>query len=145
MGNGMQSWTPCPQMQECSGTIPLASAIVGAWSAPEPSLENIFLWVQNHSYHHIVREERQTLNEFMTLHTVPWACMQFHDLACSYISLHAVPWAWMQFHWVPQSSILLFLSSSQELCSACLLEHSVTLSVSPKSLLQTGTQTCTRA
>ena len=30
--------------------------------------------------------------------TVPWTCIQLHELACSYISLHADPWTWMQFH-----------------------------------------------
>ena len=50
-------------------------------------------------------------------------------------------WACMQFHEV----LSVCLSSSQKLCSACLLEHSVSPSVSLKSLLQTGTQTCTRA
>ena len=28
---------------------------------------------------------------YMSLHAVPWACMQFFDLACSYISLLALP------------------------------------------------------
>ena len=86
---------------------------------------------------HVVPWARMQIQEqewtSITLDTVPWsrlsssslhafqrACMQFHELSSSYICLHAVPWAWMQFHWVPQSSILLCLSSSQELCSACL-------------------------
>ena len=39
----------------------------------------------------------------MSLHAVPQACMQFHDLACSF-----------------KSSMFPSLSSSQDLCSACL-------------------------
>ena len=48
--------------------------------------------------------------------------MQLHNLAFSYVSLHAVPWACMQFHELVCSSFLR-LSSSQEFCSACLRRH----------------------
>ena len=33
----------------------------------------------------------------MSLHAVPWACMQFPELSGSSMSLHAVSWACMQF------------------------------------------------
>ena len=45
------------------------------------------------------------------------------------LRLHAVYWVCLSMHAVPS----VCLSSSQELCSACLIEHSVSLSVSPKS------------
>ena len=32
----------------------------------------------------------QNACRFMSLHEGPWACMQLHKVACSYISLHAV-------------------------------------------------------
>ena len=48
----------------------------------------------------------------LSLHAVPWACMQFPELSWSSMSLHAVSWACMQF-----------LSSSEQLTriSQCLL------------------------
>ena len=45
--------------------------------------------------------------------------MQLHKFAYSYMSLHAVPWACMQLHKLACSSFLR-LSSSQEFRSACL-------------------------
>ena len=41
----------------------------------------------------------------ISLHTVPWACMQFHELECSSMSLNSIPWAWMQFQEHSCSSI----------------------------------------
>ena len=60
-------------------------------------------------------------DSYMSLNAVPWACIQFYEFACSSESLHAVPWACMQFYELAWSSIKFHtsLSSSQELCSAC--------------------------
>ena len=44
--------------------------------------------------------------------------MQLHELACSSLSLHSVPWTFMKFHELVCSSFLC-LSSSQEFRSAC--------------------------
>ena len=35
--------------------------------------------------------------------------MQIHELACSFMSLHAVPWACMQFHKLEHSSMSLYV------------------------------------
>ncbi len=43
----------------------------------------------------------------MTLHTVLWACMQFHELAWSYISLHAVLWDCRHFNQLACGSMTL--------------------------------------
>ena len=53
---------------------------------------------------------------FMTLHTVPWACicMQLHKLACSsmnvtgYLSCHAGPWVYMNYHNLACGSMSLY-------------------------------------
>ena len=50
-----------------------------------------------------------------TRHAVPWACMQLHKLACSYISLHAVQWTCMPFHELACSSINFHISLSEQL------------------------------
>ena len=68
----------------------------------------------------------QSACRFMSLHAITWYCMQLHDLACSSLSLHAVPWSFMNFNELTCSSFLC-LSSSQEFCSACYFNPSLSI------------------
>ena len=44
---------------------------------------------------------------YISLHTVTWACMQLHELTCSYMRLHSIPWSSMQLHELACSSLSL--------------------------------------
>ena len=82
----------------------------------------------------------------MSLHAVPWACMQFPELTWSSMSLHAVSWACIQFHELVCSSFLC-LSSSQEFRSACYQSNTIGLSArnAPTNLSRRGSESPKRA
>ena len=62
----------------------------------------------------------------MSLHEVPWACMELHKLACRSMSLHAGPWARMQFPELSWSSM-----SLHEIPWACIQSHGLAYSSFP--------------